>query len=142
VIIPNYHFISLLFVNQNDNISFIHHFNNGNVGVKVLNLLFRSNASRIVLQNLKTGTCGNGEIFLGLIRRNAIDIWLHFWHTPILLLLAFCVRLFKLVDYVLIDNTIFGLDCISVLGWGQNIDFITIDWGTWSSDFHIDSSLV
>ena len=40
VIIPNNHFVPLLFVNQHDHIGFIHHFDQSYVCAKVLNLLF------------------------------------------------------------------------------------------------------
>lgn len=42
VIVPNNYFVSLLLIDQNNDVGFVHHFNQGNILVKLLHLLLES----------------------------------------------------------------------------------------------------
>jgi hypothetical protein len=115
MIIPNDNFVSLLFIHQNNHICFVHHLYQRNVRVQVLHLLFRSGAARVVLQNLKSSACRDGKILLGLIGRNSIDLRLHFWDTPILRIQSLGMGLSVLVDILLVNTSVLGLDDVSLL---------------------------
>lgn len=105
MIIPNDNFVSLVFVNQNDDIGFIHHFYQCNICVQVLNLLLWSGASGIVLQNFETCSCGYGKVFLGLVWRDRVDLCA---------LLLWSLGISKSGYLILINGTIYGLDHVSL----------------------------
>lgn len=115
MIIPNYNFISLLLVDQNNHVGFIHHLYESDISVQVLDLLFRSCASRIILQNFKTSSCSNSKVFLRLIGWNGVDFWLNFWCSNILFLLRLNMCFSKLIDSILINNSCVCFDDISLL---------------------------
>jgi len=75
VIIPNHYLVPLVFVNQNNNISFVHHFHQGNILFEVLDFFLQPGAPGIVLQNFKTDLCGDGEVFLALVWADGVDHW-------------------------------------------------------------------
>eukprot|EP00355_Strombidium_rassoulzadegani_P000586 CAMPEP_0168612802 /NCGR_PEP_ID=MMETSP0449_2-20121227/3110_1 /TAXON_ID=1082188 /ORGANISM="Strombidium rassoulzadegani, Strain ras09" /LENGTH=365 /DNA_ID=CAMNT_0008653389 /DNA_START=169 /DNA_END=1265 /DNA_ORIENTATION=- len=114
VVVPDHHLVLLLFVDQHDHVRLVHHLHEGDVLLQVLHLLLQLRAPRVVLQDLESVLCRDCKIFLGLVRRHAVDgrgrvqgFVLH-PHRCILLLESFEVRLLVLVDDLLIDDTLFG----------------------------------
>ena len=67
MVVPNHNLVFLLLVNEDDDISLVHHFNERNLLAQILNLFLQTGAARVVLQNFKTSLSCDSEILLGLI---------------------------------------------------------------------------
>lgn len=67
MVVPNHNLVFLLLVNEDDDISLVHHFDERNLLAQILNLFLQTGAARVVLQNFKTSFSCDSEILLGLI---------------------------------------------------------------------------
>lgn len=67
MVVPNHNLVFLLLVNEDDDISLVHHFNERNLLAQILNLFLQTGAARVVLQNFKTTLSCDSKILLGLI---------------------------------------------------------------------------
>ena len=124
MVIPNYNLISLLLVHENDYICLVHHLHQCYVLIQILHLFLEAGTTRIVLQNLESCVCGNCEIFLILIRANAVHLSRRVCvstscDVQVLLLDGFLMRLLVLLHNLVVNEALFGWDHVSSLVCGE-----------------------
>lgn len=108
VIVPNYHFVPLLLVHQHNYVSLVHHLDQGDVFIELLDLLLQPRASGVILQDFKAGLRGNGKILLSLVVRYSIYLGGRIRCMSILFFDSLCVRVSILLHALLVYHSLLG----------------------------------
>ena len=109
MVIPNDNFMASRWENKDNKVGLVHHFNNLDRLIQVLNLLLYPVTARVVLDYLKPLLSGDSEVLLTLVRWNHLDGGRIRWD----------VSLHDLADSFLVDKALDSLDNLS--GWCMSV---------------------
>ena len=122
VVVPDDNFVSLLLINENNDVGLVHHFDECDLLAQILDLLLQPRASRVILQNLETRLRRNGKVLLRLVRRYRVYLRLLVVlgrslgsATIILILHGLLVRLLVLLNNHLVDHSVLRWHHVSLL---------------------------
>ena len=78
MVVPDHHLVSGIFIDKHDHVCLIHHFNYCYFFVQVLNFLFQTSRSTVILKDFEARISADCEILLCLVCSNALNFCLIF----------------------------------------------------------------